>query len=168
MKLSFVTSHYCRKYHIKKAKGLIIESGFKVYDKTLVELSPYVHICKNCVFAGGGYISIGDHTTIFRNSEIHSLNGSKVVIGQDSLIAKEAYIINSNHSFKKDELIRKQKPHCSDITIGNDVWVGGRVTILEGVTIGDGSVIGAGSVVNKDIPSYVVAVGVPCKEIKKR
>ena len=33
--------------------------------------------------------------------------------------------------------------------------------------IGDNVVIGAGSVVNKDIPSNSVAVGNPCKVIKK-
>ena len=38
---------------------------------------------------------------------------------------------------------------------------------MPGVTIGDNVVIGAGSVVNKDIPSNNVAVGNPCKVIKK-
>ncbi|MBO7113490.1 MAG: sugar O-acetyltransferase, partial [Bacteroidaceae bacterium] len=36
-----------------------------------------------------------------------------------------------------------------------------------GVTIGDGTVIGAGSVVTKDIPSNVVAVGNPCRVVRK-
>ncbi|MBQ4446170.1 MAG: sugar O-acetyltransferase, partial [Prevotella sp.] len=45
--------------------------------------------------------------------------------------------------------------------------IGGSVTILPGVTIGDNVTIGAGSVVNKDIPSNSVAVGNPCKVIKK-
>ena len=39
--------------------------------------------------------------------------------------------------------------------------------ILPGVTIGDGSVIGAGSVVTKDLPSGVIAVGVPCRVMRK-
>ena len=38
---------------------------------------------------------------------------------------------------------------------------------MAGVTIGDNSVIGAGSVVTKDIPSGVVAVGVPCKVLRE-
>jgi acetyltransferase-like isoleucine patch superfamily enzyme len=53
------------------------------------------------------------------------------------------------------------------ITIGNKVWIGGNVTILPGVTIGDEAVIGAGSVVTKDIPAGVVAVGNPCKVLRK-
>ena len=49
----------------------------------------------------------------------------------------------------------------------NNVWIGGSVTILAGVTIGDNVTIGAGSVVTRDIPSNVVAVGNPCRVIKK-
>jgi acetyltransferase-like isoleucine patch superfamily enzyme len=41
------------------------------------------------------------------------------------------------------------------------------VTILPGVRIGKNSVIGAGSVVVSDIPPNVLAVGNPCKPMKK-
>ena len=54
------------------------------------------------------------------------------------------------------------------IVIGNDVWIGYRATILEGVTIGDGAIIGAGALVNKNIPPYAIAVGIPAKVIKYR
>ena len=47
------------------------------------------------------------------------------------------------------------------------VGIGGSVTILPGVTIGSNVTIGAGSVVTRDIPDNVVAVGTPCKVIKK-
>ena len=47
------------------------------------------------------------------------------------------------------------------------MWLGGNVTIIGGVTIGEGSVVGAGSVVVKDIPKGVIAVGNPCKVIRK-
>ena len=39
--------------------------------------------------------------------------------------------------------------------------------ICGGVTIGEGSIIGAGSVVTKDIPPGVIAVGNPCKVMRK-
>ena len=53
------------------------------------------------------------------------------------------------------------------VTIGNDVWIGSNVCILPGVTIGSNVVIGAGSLVNKDIPDGVVAVGNPCRVLRK-
>jgi len=52
------------------------------------------------------------------------------------------------------------------VVIGNNVFVGAGSIIMPGVTIGDNSIIGAGSVVNKDIPSNVVAAGVPARIIK--
>lgn len=52
------------------------------------------------------------------------------------------------------------------INIGDNVWVGGSVTIVPGVTIGDNTIIGTGSIVTKDIPSNVIAAGVPCRVIR--
>ena len=45
--------------------------------------------------------------------------------------------------------------------------IGTHSSIMPGVTIGENSVVGAFSFVNTDIPSNVVAVGVPAKVIRK-
>jgi acetyltransferase-like isoleucine patch superfamily enzyme len=45
--------------------------------------------------------------------------------------------------------------------------IGSHTTILPGVTIGRNSIIGANSLVNKDIPSNVIAFGVPAKIVRK-
>ena len=57
--------------------------------------------------------------------------------------------------------------YTKPITIGNNCWIAANVTICGGVTIGEGSVIGAGSVVTKDIPPHSLAVGNPCRVIRK-
>ena len=41
------------------------------------------------------------------------------------------------------------------------------VVVCGGITIGEGCVIGAGSVVTRDIPPYSLAVGNPCRVIRK-
>ena len=51
--------------------------------------------------------------------------------------------------------------------IGDNVTLGVNVTIIGGVTIGNNVTIGAGSVVVKDIPDNCVAVGNPCRVIKR-
>lgn len=56
------------------------------------------------------------------------------------------------------------------VEIGSYCVIGSGVTIVPKVKIGDGSIIGAGSLVLKDIPSNVIAAGVPAKilrEVKK-
>ena len=45
--------------------------------------------------------------------------------------------------------------------------IGAHSTIMPGVTIGENSIIGAYSFVNKDIPSNVIAHGIPCKVMKE-
>lgn len=53
-----------------------------------------------------------------------------------------------------------------DVIVNEDVWIGCNVTLLSGVTIGRGAIIAAGAVVNKTIPPYAIAGGVPAKVIK--
>lgn len=53
------------------------------------------------------------------------------------------------------------------IKIGVNCWLTTSVTVLEGVRIGYGSVVGARSLVLNDIPPFSIAVGNPCKVIKR-
>ena len=58
--------------------------------------------------------------------------------------------------------------HGQDIKIGSDVYIGNFATIQQGSVIGDGAVIGSYSVCKSNIPPYSIAVGNPCKVIRKR
>ena len=40
--------------------------------------------------------------------------------------------------------------------------------ILDGAEIGEGAVIGAGSLINRSIPAYAVAAGVPARVLRLR
>lgn len=46
-------------------------------------------------------------------------------------------------------------------------YISDNAVILPGVHIGSNTVIGAGSVVTKDIPDWAVAVGNPCRVVRK-
>jgi acetyltransferase-like isoleucine patch superfamily enzyme len=67
-----------------------------------------------------------------------------------------------------DKYIKDQGITAEGITIEDDVWLASNVVVVDGVTIGKGSVVGAGAVVNKSLPPYSVAVGVPAKVVKDR
>ncbi len=62
----------------------------------------------------------------------------------------------------------QEMPVKGDTVVGNDVWIGQNSTILPGVTIGDGVIVGANSVVGSSLAPYTVAVGNPCRPIRKR
>jgi len=112
-----------------------------------------------------GYnITIGEK--FYSNFNLIILDCAKVTIGDNVLIGPNVGIYTATHPI--DPNLRKQEYEFAlPITIGNNVWIGGNVVINPGVTIGDNSVIGSGSVVTKDIPENVVAVGNPCRVVKK-
>lgn len=55
-----------------------------------------------------------------------------------------------------------------DIIVNDDVWIGVNATICSGVSIGQGAIIAANSVVTKNVESYSIVGGNPCKLIKYR
>ena len=61
-------------------------------------------------------------------------------------------------------------PGChisGNVKFGDGVDFGTGAVIIQGKNVGAWSIIGAGAVVTEDIPSYVTAVGMPCRVIKK-
>lgn len=94
------------------------------------------------------------------------LDNSTVTIGKNAFIGPNTVISCASHpiqALERNKGLTLSKP----ITLGDNVWLGANCTILGGVTIGDNSIIGAGSVVTKNIPSGVIAVGNPCKVLRK-
>jgi acetyltransferase EpsM len=54
------------------------------------------------------------------------------------------------------------------VRVGDETWIGLGAVVLEGRTVGERTVVGAGAVVTRDLPSDVVAYGVPAKLVKNR
>ena len=123
----------------------------------------------------GQHISIGNNVIININCTFVDCN--KITIGNNVLIASNVQIYTATHPVNiSDRLLDNwsyNNPHAFfntyalPVTIEDNVWIGGGVIILPGETIGKNSVIGAGSVVNKSIPPNSLAVGNPCKVIRK-
>ena len=112
----------------------------------------------------GSQISIGKR--FFANFNFTVLDEACVTIGDDCFIGPNVSIYTACHSTDPVERNSRQE-WAKPVTIGHNVWIGGSATILPGVTIGDNVTIGAGSVVVGEIPSNTVAVGNPCKVIRK-
>ena len=93
--------------------------------------------------------------------------GSRVLIGPDVKIYTTFHPTRSADRFREGEKGNYFLTRGAAVTIGDDTWIGGNVTILPGVHIGADVVIGAGSVVTRDIPDGVIAVGNPCRVLRK-
>lgn len=139
----------------------------KVYiNATNIKIGKNVTIYPNAYFWGDGLIEIGDNVDIGIGTIIFSKK--RVRIGNNTAIAAQCYIIDSNHGIKKDILINKQSLEVDDqgIIIGNDVWIAAGCKIVKGAKINNGAIIGALSLVNSEIDENAIAVGIPAK-IKK-
>lgn len=112
----------------------------------------------------GCNVKVGNNTVINHSGVF--LDTNEINIGKHALIGPKSGLYGAIHPFDveaRNEGIEKAKT----INIGDGAWLGGKVTVVPGVSIGKHSVIGAGSVVTKDIPDDVVAVGNPCRVIRK-
>lgn len=112
----------------------------------------------------GYHIEIGEE--FFANHNTVILDCAKVTFGDHVFIGPNCGFYTAGHPIdakRRDLGLEYARP----ITVGNHVWIGGGVHVMPGVTIGDHVVIGGGSVVVKDIPDHSVAVGNPCRVIRR-
>ncbi len=140
--------------------GVEIGENFSIGRNSIIE-------CTGVIRELGEKLTIGKNVGIAANAFI-SMRG-KIEIGDDTILGPNVAIHAENHIFiDMNKVIRMQGATRKGIKIGKDCWIGSGVKILDGVTIGDGCVIAAGAVVNRDLPNYSVAGGVPAKIIKNR
>lgn len=114
-----------------------------------------------------GMISVGSNTTMEKGCQFASVEGAKIVIGEDCMFSHDIDLRTSDsHSVinMKGERINPSK----DIKIGNHVWLGIRSTILKGSEIGNNCVVSACSLVTSKTnwKSNCIIGGVPAKILK--
>lgn len=112
----------------------------------------------------GCNIEIGEN--FYTNHNCIILDGAKVTFGDNVFIAPNCTFSTAGHPLDVEQR-NLGLEYAYPITVGDNVWIGASVTVLPGVTIGSNSVIGAGSLVNRDIPEGVIAVGNPCRVLRK-
>jgi maltose O-acetyltransferase len=161
-----LASYFRAKHLCAKLQTMTVEDDD--YRKTIEDLIPGIPESStvappfHCDHGHG--IKLGENVFINYNGTM--LDGGIITIGSNTQIGPNCQFLTPNHPI---DYVERRKPieRCSPITIGEDCWLGGGVTVCPGVTIGDRCIIGAGSVVVKDIPSDSIAVGNPCRVIRK-
>lgn len=89
-------------------------------------------------------------------------NTDRIEIGDYAVISQGAYLCGASHEYTSWDFPLISAP----IVVGARAWIAARAIVQMGVTIGEGCVVGAGSVVTRDMPSWTVCAGVPCRPIR--
>jgi acetyltransferase-like isoleucine patch superfamily enzyme len=154
-----------RPYYIRGRQFCKVGKGFTTGVGLRLDCFP-VKECNVCV-------EIGDNVQLNDYVHIGAINSIK--IGNNVLIASKVFITDHNHGsygymnvHSNPSVVPQERDlSFSKVVIEDNVWIGELTSILPGVTISEGSIIGAMSLVNKDIPPYSIAVGIPAKVIKR-
>jgi maltose O-acetyltransferase len=133
--------------HAHFGEGVVISSAFYGFFAGPVSFGHGVFVNRGCHFVAMAGLDIGDQVRF----------GERVSIHDESHIFEPV----SETAAHRDDY--RTKP----ISIGDRVWIGANVVILPGVRIGSDSVVAAGAVVRSDIPSGVLAAGVPATVVRE-
>lgn len=112
----------------------------------------------------GTQIELGDG--VFINMNCVLLDPAPIRLGDRAQLGPGVQLLTADHP--REAARRAEGPeYARGITIGENVWLGGGAIVCPGVTIGPGTTVGAGSVVVRDLPPAVIAVGNPCRVVRR-
>lgn len=158
---------------IQEARRLVqkINTTDRGDTESIVRLAKKLMRCKGDMllnppfYCDYGYnIEVGNNCLFNYNCTV--LDVGKVRLGDNCLLGPNVSIYTAGHSLHP--AVRNTfYAYASDVWIGDNVWIGGSSVICPGVKIGSNTVIGAGSVVTRDIPSWTLAAGNPCRVIRE-
>lgn len=134
------------------------QGEFQVGQKILVRATRHLPVELYC--AAGGLLVL--QNGCFLNQGVHIACASKVVVGEQSLLADQVLIMDTDF-----HPIGSAPIKTAPIIIERGAWVGARAIVLKGVTVGEGAVVGAGAVVTRSIPPHSLAVGNPARIVRQ-
>lgn len=112
-------------------------------------------------------VVLADKVSIQR--DVHIGACLKVEILEGTVFGAGVYITDHDHDYRdpKRGYFGTGELLAAPVTIGPKAWIGERAIVLKGVTIGEGAIVGAGALVNRDVPAYSIAVGVPARVVRR-
>ena len=164
--------------------------GIKGLRTTNIFVHPTAYVAESCTIGKNTKIwhnsqiqsgaQIGENCTVGHNCFVgsHARIGKGVKLESNvdvwDLVTLEDYVfVGPSAVFTNDIAPRARYPKkkypkygkWTSTLVKEGASIGANATIVSGVTIGRYAFVGAGAVVNKDIPDYAIAVGVPAKVI---
>lgn len=123
-------------------------------------------------------LGFGDKTSIYQNSYVYGdvtvgentwIGPFTLLDGSGGLTIGSACSISAGVQIYSHDTVKwavsggKLPYERAPVVIGDACHIGASVVITKGVTIGAHSVIGSCAFVNRDVPPFTVAFGVPCR-----
>jgi galactoside O-acetyltransferase len=151
-------------------ENVLISDKVSIYNPKTISIGSNVRIDDFCILSGnielGNYIHISAYTALY---------GKYGILMEDFTgISPRCTIFSASDDFSGEHMISPMVPDKLTNVFGGKViikrfaQIGANSVILPNVTLHEGAVVGAMSLVKKDINSWEIHAGSPCKFIKKR
>ena len=121
-----------------------------------------VHIYPSATIYFPWNLEAGDESAIGEHAFIYNLG--RITIGTRATISHRVHLCAGTHDHTKSDFPLLRPP----IVIGAEAWICADAFIGPGVTIGEGAIVGAGTVVIEDVRPWMIVVGNPARETKRR
>lgn len=130
----------------ERAKSLGFGEGASIYHNSYVYgdvmVGKHTWIGPYTLLDGSGGLTIGDYCSISAGVHIYTHDTVKWALSGG-----------------------KAEYEHAPVRIEDCCYIGSQTVVAKGVTIGNHCVVGACSFVNRDIPSYTIAFGIPCRPV---
>lgn len=155
----------------KIGKNVLISRKASIYGGANIQIGDHVRIDDFCILSGrivlGNYVHIAAYTGLF--------GGTSGIYCEDYVgISSRSVVYAESDDYSGNSMTNPMIPdefrgiYGGKVLLKKHAIVGSGSTVLPGVTVGEGSAVGTMSLVNKDIKSWTINIGIPCKEIKER
>lgn len=146
-----------RKASIYNAKEISIGNNVRIDDFCIlsgrIEIGSYIHISAYCALYGGDAgIGINDYAGLSARTTIYAMTDD----------FSGDYMVGAMIDDKYRNVIK------GPVLLEKYVQLGAGCVVLPNICIKEGSAVGSMSLVNKDLESWSVYAGIPCRYIKER
>ena len=146
-----------RPHEAERRWELLQEMFAEIGEGTYIEPPFYANF-------GGRHCHFGKK--VYANFHLTCVDDTYIYVGDYTMFGPNVTVATAAHPLDGEQR-RQGLQYNLPVRIGRNCWIGAGAIILPGVTIGDNVVIGAGSIVTKDIPDNSVAVGNPCRVVRR-